>query len=228
MTFPKAKVAGLWICTDSAQRDAIGSEEGLQVDDLCIKLDNRTYHIATSVDGPNASTWIQVNTEFEDVMVHGQSGNVSITANPAGDIIFTPNGGSSTNVTQATAALNQSGQTDDAVIAGQPLYTKISGTLGLARADSIATARVFGLALEDKAALQSVSVGVRGPVTRTDWTPVAGTALLNVASFYYLSPDNFGQITTIAPEATGNVVVRVGRATTANTLDVIDIQCILL
>lgn len=112
-------------------------------------------------------------------------------------------------------------QTDDAVVIGQPVYLKSpGGTLGLAQANAAGVSRVFGLAIEDQAALVSVEVATLGPVTRADWTPVIGAAALTPGAQYYLDPSTPGMLTATAPQGVGDYVTRVGVAATSDTLDI--------
>ena len=111
-------------------------------------------------------------------------------------------------------------EADDAIKVGYPIYLKTNGHLAPARANAPATTNVTGLSLSDTASGFSCSYLTEGTVERTDWTEVAGVALLTPGAAYYLSADAPGRITSIAPAALGQYVVRVGRATSTTKLDI--------
>lgn len=59
MTRPQSKPhARGWWATDAAERDAIGSNDGLDPGDVVFQLSDNTFHRCTSVDGGDASTWV--------------------------------------------------------------------------------------------------------------------------------------------------------------------------
>lgn len=118
-------------------------------------------------------------------------------------------------------------ETDVDVIVGQPLYLQSNGHLDLAQANAIATCRICGLALTDANATTAVNYSVDGTVDRADWTPVTGTVSLTPGAPYYLSPDEPGKLTTIAPETVGQIVALVGFAISA-TRFAIEVQTPIL
>ncbi|MBW4422274.1 MAG: hypothetical protein KME13_24175 [Myxacorys californica WJT36-NPBG1] len=114
----------------------------------------------------------------------------------------------------------QSAESDAAILIGQPLYLKLNGHLALAQANSQATSRLCGLAIADAGATFSTRYVSSDVVERADWTPITGAPSLSVGSFYYLSPDIAGHLTTIAPTETGLLVVPVGMAISAQKLSI--------
>ena len=59
MTFPSGGRGsnGRWRPATNVERDAIGSNEGLQVGDVCVVLADAGEYRCTAVTGPNSSTW---------------------------------------------------------------------------------------------------------------------------------------------------------------------------
>lgn len=108
---------------------------------------------------------------------------------------------------------------DSAVVVGTPVYAKPGGTVELAEATARSLARVIGLSTEVKGAGFPAEFILRGIVERTDWTAVAGTALLTIGAPYFLSI-TAGKITATAPAGASDIVARVGRAVTGTKLDV--------
>lgn len=120
-----------------------------------------------------------------------------------------------------TTAIDYDIETDDDVVIGQPMYLKTpGGNLGLAQADGLPDARVFGLATEDQSSGVSVLVRAIGSVTRADWTAVTGSVSLSPGAVYYLDASTAGMLTATAPQSGGDFVTRVGIAATSTTLDI--------
>lgn len=120
-------------------------------------------------------------------------------------------------------ASSYSAEADSDISAGQPVYLKATGHIGLAQANAIATATVAGFL---SAAVLTGHAGTylkNGPLILTDWMAITGTANLTPGAEYYLDADNPGKLTAIAPTAAGNFVCPVGQATTSTTL-AIEIQ----
>jgi len=113
-----------------------------------------------------------------------------------------------------------SAQADGQIKIGYPVYLKTSGHVDPAQANDSATAQVAGISISDTEATFACKYITEGRVERTDWTEVAGTALLSAGATYYLDPLTAGRTATTAPVSSGHYVVRVGRAVTSNTLDV--------
>lgn len=121
----------------------------------------------------------------------------------------------------ATASLNYSATNSNAsaITIGQPTYTDGAGSVDLARADAIGTARVNGLVAD--ASIASAASGVvkySGILTSADWTAVIGSASLTAGANYYLSASTAGQLTATAPDATGQQLTYVGRAISTTEL----------
>lgn len=58
MTFPAGKFSSAqWLATNGTQRDAIGLNDALRVNDFCTLLSDGSRYICASVDGADASTW---------------------------------------------------------------------------------------------------------------------------------------------------------------------------
>lgn len=108
-------------------------------------------------------------------------------------------------------------EADSNVIVGQPVYVKINGHIDLAQA--ISAPQVVGVTISDKAAATAANYITEGQITRTDWTPITGTVTLSAGVTYFLDTAA-GRLTTAAPTAVGQYVVRVGRAVSTTTLDV--------
>ena len=113
-----------------------------------------------------------------------------------------------------------SAQADGQIKIGYPVYLKTSGHVDPAQANDPGTAQVAGISISDTEATFACKYITEGRVQRTDWTEVAGTALLSAGATYFLDPLVAGRITTTAPVSSGHYVVRVGRAVTSSTLDV--------
>lgn len=123
-------------------------------------------------------------------------------------------------INEAIAAIGSTAQseTNVDVLVGQALRMLPSGHLNLAQANSIAAARVCGLALADTESTFGANYSADGVVTRDSWTAVTGTLDLTPGAVYYLSPDAPGKLTAIAPVADGQVVAVVGAALNFKTL----------
>ena len=104
--------------------------------------------------------------------------------------------------------------------AGQPIYITGSGTVNLAKADSQTTTEVVGLVQSDCLLGETCRYLTEGRIERLDWTAITGVSELSPGATYFLDPANVGQITETASTASGQFVVRVGRAVDASTLDI--------
>jgi len=110
----------------------------------------------------------------------------------------------------------------------QPLYYNIAGPgVDKARANAAGTTWCLGLASESKAAGHAIKFRAEGALTSADWTASVGAAVLVTNSVYYLDPDTAGKLTTTAPTAVGQYVVKIGRATSTTTMD-LDIRDAIL
>lgn len=97
--------------------------------------------------------------------------------------------------------------------AGLLVYAKSDGTVGLADADTAATARVEGMALRATEAGDIGPVASGGAVTMDAWNSVIGATLLTPGSIYFLSA-TAGMMTTTPPSSVGQTVVQIGKALT--------------
>ena len=118
------------------------------------------------------------------------------------------------------------GLLSEACIQGQLLYIVRTGPnqglLALAKADDIDTSLVVGAALSSRTAGQNVDYARNSTMTIN--TAVTDEPLnLNLGSTYYLSPTNAGNYTETVPTTTGQVIVDVGTALSANQI-AIEIQ----
>jgi hypothetical protein len=111
-------------------------------------------------------------------------------------------------------------EADSEVKIGQPVYLTGIGHVNPAQASAAGTTQVAGVSISDVLAGFACRYLTEGRVERTDWTEVAGTALLSVGVTYFLDPLTAGRITKTAPTAQGHFVVRIGRAVSAHLLDV--------
>ncbi len=113
-----------------------------------------------------------------------------------------------------------SAEADSTVKIGYAVYLKSSGHLDPAKADAQSTSGIIGVSISDAMAGALCKYLSEGKVTRSDWTEVAGAALLTPGVTYYLSPTTAGQITSTAPTTTGQSVAAIGRATSTTELDI--------
>jgi len=120
---------------------------------------------------------------------------------------------------------------DAVIIAGAALYASAADHVNNAKADSIATARVVGLAAAAIGSGSSGSVETQDilALTTAQWDAVAGTTGgLTFNTDYYLSAATAGMLTATPPSTVGQVVVKVGRAISTTELKVQISQPILL
>jgi hypothetical protein len=109
---------------------------------------------------------------------------------------------------------------DSNALIGFAVYVSSNGHVDNAQADSQSTTGVAGFSNVDVTAGNTGTYLTEGPITRDDWTPVAGTEFLVPGDVYYLSATNAGQITNVAPTADTEFVVVLGRAATTTQLDI--------
>ena len=108
------------------------------------------------------------------------------------------------------------------IVAGEACSTHSSGT-GVVKADASSGSKpACGLALIGAAPTFSVAVQTDGLFTLADWSSVtdAASVSLSAHALYFLSPINPGKLTITPPTAAGQVVQRIGRAVSADTLAV--------
>lgn len=111
-----------------------------------------------------------------------------------------------------------------AIILGQAVYSTGSGNVDLAQANAQGTIRVAGLVADlSIAAAASGSILVDGVLTATtgEWDAVTGqVGGLTDGADYFLSAATAGGLTTTAPTATGEFVVRVGHALSTTEMEI--------
>jgi len=113
------------------------------------------------------------------------------------------------------------------IVQGQPVHLNGGGELVPAfAADS--RFQVIGISTESVVSGETCKYNPDGRVGRADWTPITGSTLLEPGKRYYLSPDDVGQLTTVAPADPGQFLVKVGRAASTSVLDIEIGQSILL
>jgi len=111
-----------------------------------------------------------------------------------------------------------------AIVIGAPVYCKSAGKVDNAQADAVATVEVIGLVQVVTIAYESSgNIQTDGVLAATtgQWDAVTGdTGGLTAGSVYYLDPDTAGMLTTTAPSADGDFVVRVGKATSTTDMEI--------
>jgi len=122
--------------------------------------------------------------------------------------------------TTGSDANSNSAEIDTACVAGQPVYVKNNGHLGLARADANATTQAVGLTTAASGAAIAVTYDSDGVLELSDWTAVVGAIDLVPGARYFLSVDIAGILTTVAPDAVGCFVVPVGTALTSKRFSI--------
>ena len=104
-----------------------------------------------------------------------------------------------------------------------PVYVSGTSNAIMAQADSQNTVRVAGLAestTNNGDPIEVISDGVF-VATTGEWDAVTGdSGGLTPGSDYWLSAATAGELTTTAPDATGNFVQRVGHALSATELEI--------
>ena len=113
-----------------------------------------------------------------------------------------------------------SAEADSTIEIGNPLYLTGVGHVNPARSDAAGTTQVVGLSITDTSATFTCNYLTEGRIERSDWTDIASVANLSAGATYFLDPTLSGRITSTAPTAAGQYVVRVGRAVNATTLDI--------
>ena len=103
------------------------------------------------------------------------------------------------------------GEALEDVAEGLPVYGSAGITsVGLARADTVAKARVAGLAKAAALTGFTVTYQASGRMELADWTAVTGAATLTPSATYYL--DETGGLTAVAPTTVGQTATEVGQA----------------
>ena len=107
-------------------------------------------------------------------------------------------------------------QADDNILAGQAVYVKSNGHLALA--DSSTNGILSGIALTSANTGFICTFIASGELSLTDWSSSTGSSSLSVGNSYYLGAS--GAITTTAPTSSGNFVVKLGTAISAQVLQI--------
>ena len=128
--------------------------------------------------------------------------------------------------------VNQQNNNVASVVIGSPVYNDSAGTVDLAQADAAATVEVLGLVKDATiAAAASGAIQTDGVIAATtaQWDVATGdVGGLTAGSVYYLDPDTAGMLTTTAPTAVGDFVVRVGKAISTTEMEITVLQPIEL
>lgn len=161
--------------------------------------------------------WLQPNTSIA---------NLPASANPGVWRLNTDDDWITANIAGATVSFDALLDSSvNNVVIGQLLYVTATGTVALADATSIATARVAGVATNTATSGQNVTVGTNANILIPDLSLCVdganSSSSFNIGSFYYLSsvtPGNW----TLTPDTTtpNKVVVPCGVAAAANRLAV--------
>ena len=111
-----------------------------------------------------------------------------------------------------------------AIVIGTPVYVDGDGTVKMAKADALSTSEVVGLVTDvSVAASDPARILTDGRITATtaQWDAVTGeTGGLTAGSVYYLSPTTAGELSTSAPTAETETVVRLGLALSSTVLEI--------
>jgi hypothetical protein len=113
---------------------------------------------------------------------------------------------------------SQEAESETSIVPGQPLCIKTTGLAAPARANTIATAKVVGLALNAASPGSTISYAIGGAISLTDWTPIVGSVNLSPGAFYFLSATQAGRLATVAPSGAGEVTTIVGQALSVRKL----------
>lgn len=111
-------------------------------------------------------------------------------------------------------------EADSAIKIGNPIYLTGAGHVLPAQANAAGTTQVAGVSFTDTSAGFICKYYTEGRVEKSDWTDITGVATLSAGVTYFLDPSVAGRITSTAPTAAGQYVVRVGRAVNTTTLDI--------
>ena len=117
MTFPSGGrgADGRWRAANTTERDAIGSNEGLEVNDFCVVLADGGEYICLTVAGTDSSTWAAEST--------GAAGPFSLAATLA---IGTNTGGNNVNMTSGDAITSGAGD-DIPIVPGAGGQVELAG-----------------------------------------------------------------------------------------------------
>ncbi len=147
-----------------------------------------------------------VSTDGGTTEIIGQTSIIDVVE--AGQVIYaTSAGGNNTDARQAVQSF----------AAGQVAQATIGSTYDLASAANINTSTALGLASAAATAGSAVTIST-GFVTVADWSGSTGSTNLTPKATYYLSATVAGNLTTTAPAAPGQCVVKIGTAVNTQTM----------
>lgn len=107
------------------------------------------------------------------------------------------------------------------LIAGMQVYVSALGVVKRAQANASGTARVCGTVVDASiapSASGTIQLSAAVTLTTAQWDAVTGGSGGLSAGTYYLDPTTPGQITAVAPSASGNFICVLGDALSATTL----------
>jgi hypothetical protein len=166
-----------------------------------------------SAGASGVSTWIDL-TDTDPTTFVGEKGKGVIVNSSETGLVFTDFPIQGETFLSVVSAPNVSD-----VVIGQPIYaTGVGAAVDLAKADSVSTSRVIGIAVTGAISPGPIFLVGYGHITQTDWTAVTGVSGLIANSPYFLDPTTAGMLTTTAPTGSGELVVQVGVAVAANSL----------
>ena len=116
-----------------------------------------------------------------------------------------------------------------ALLVGAPVYSNATGTVRLAKADLLATAKIIGLMANTTAIAALGTVQTDGILTLTtgEWDAITGdVGGLTADGVYYLDNTTAGKLTTVVP--TTGLVIRVGTGVSTTKLNISIQQPVIL
>jgi hypothetical protein len=111
-----------------------------------------------------------------------------------------------------------SGEADENILQGQPLYVKNNGHVALGKA-VLGYNKFAGLAHANTNSGISAKYQPSGLFTMSDWTSVIGVISLTPGETYYLSDANFGEMTS-NPSTLSGFCVKIGIALNTTTIEI--------
>lgn len=134
------------------------------------------------------------------------------------DFVITPSGPPGAAGQAGGSDIPLTAQSDDVVSAGMAVYiNRTTQHFAKAIANDQNAAIVVGLAMQDTAIGFALNAQ-KNILTLQNWTAVIGQPTLTPGFDYFLSPTVAGQLTTVPPVTTGQLVVFIGTATSPTTL----------
>ncbi len=107
---------------------------------------------------------------------------------------------------------------DEDILAGQPLILQSNSRILLA--DTNIQVEITGISIVDCEINEDCIYITQGRLTLEDWSNVISEEKLTPGESYFLSMQEKGKLTIIAPDSGGTVIVQVGRAQSAETLSI--------